>query len=130
MNAYVQTFVDTVRAWDGIESEPHRFGGTEFKLGKVEIGHIHHSNGMVDIPFTVKIRVALVDEGQTSVHHVLPDTGWTTFLIRNEADLQQALWLMRLSYLHKRGRRNAVERSEIEAMDLSHQVQQVAFPRL
>lgn len=130
MNPYIQPFVEAVSDWEGVENEPHRFGGTEFKLGKVEIGHIHHGNGMVDIPFTVKMREALVSEGKTGIHHLLRDSGWTTFYIRDEADLQQALWLMRLSYLQKSSRRQPVDPDEIEAMNLSQQVRQAAFPRL
>ena len=29
----------------------------------------------------------------------MPDSGWITFRMHTEADLKQALWLMRLSYL-------------------------------
>ena len=115
----MQTFVETVSEWDGVEGHPHRFGGTEFKLGKVEIGHIHHGNGMVDIPFTVKIREELVREDKTGLHHLLQDSGWTTFYIRSEDDLQQAIWLMRLSYLHKASRRQSIDPEEIDAMNLS-----------
>lgn len=125
----VQTFIDTVHSWEGVESYPHRFGGTEFKLGKVEIGHIHHRNGMLDIPFTVKLREALVSEDQTRIHHLLHDSGWTTFYIRDEAGLQQGLWLMRLSYLQKLSRRKTVSPDEIAAMDMSSAVQQAAFPK-
>jgi len=129
LNQFVQAFVDTVRSWDGVEGHAHRFGGTEFRLGKVEIGHIHHGKGMVDIPFTVKIREALVSEGKTGVHHLLQDSGWTTFYIRSEADLQQALWLMRLSYLHKVSRRHPIDPDEIKAMNLADAVRLAAFPQ-
>ncbi len=104
MNPLVQQIIDTVSAWEGITPEPHRFGGTEFSLGKVEIGHVHHS-GLVDIPFTKKLREALVADGQAQVHHLLVDSGWISFYLRKPGDEAQALRLMRLSYLHKRSRR-------------------------
>ena len=41
-------------ALNGVKSETHRFGGTEYKLGKREIGHVH-GDYLVDIPFPMKI---------------------------------------------------------------------------
>lgn len=101
---YVSTIVREVSGWEGIQAEPHRFGGTEFKLGKVEVGHIHR-NGMVDIPYTRAIRDQLLAEGKAGLHHLLVDSGWMTFYVRTEADVQRAIWLYRVSYLQKTGRR-------------------------
>lgn len=125
----VGRFVETVSQWEAIENEPHRFGGTEFKIGNVEIGHIHRNNGMVDIPFTVKMREALVAEGRAQHHHLLHDSGWISFFVRDEASLEQAIWLMRLSYLQKRSRRKPLEAAEIEALQLSPKLKAAAFPR-
>lgn len=104
MSNYVEQVVSGVTAWDGVSISPHRFGGTEFNLGKVEIGHIHR-NGMVDIPFTRAIRAQLLIEDRAEPHHLLPETGWISFYIHTAADVEQALWLLRLSYLHKAKRR-------------------------
>lgn len=100
----VEQIVTTVGAWEGITSTPHRFGGVEFNLGKVEIGHIH-SSGMVDIPFTRKLREALVAQGDAELHHLLSDSGWITFHVRQPQDVAQAIRLYRLSYLQKGKRR-------------------------
>lgn len=85
-------------------AHPHRFGGTEFRLGNVEIGHIH-GNHMADLPFTRKIREVLVANGEANVHHLLPETGWISFYLRHDADVNQAIKLFRMSYLQKRLRR-------------------------
>lgn len=106
MRDNVQQIVASVAGWEGIESLPHRFGGIEFSLSGVEIGHIH-SNGMVDIPFTRRIREQLVSAGEAGLHHLLQDSGWITFYVRGPADIEQAVKLYRLSYLHKRYRRPA-----------------------
>lgn len=87
-----------VTSWPGVSATPHRFGGIEFTLGSVEVGHVHF-NGMVDIPFNSKIRTQLIAEGRAEVHHLLKDTGWISFYIHSEADVEQAIWLFRLSYL-------------------------------
>ncbi len=31
----------TVTKWEGVSAHPHRFGGTEYVLGRREIGHVH-----------------------------------------------------------------------------------------
>jgi hypothetical protein len=39
--------------WEGVTAHAHRFSGTEFRLGRREIGHIH-GDTLVDIPFPKK----------------------------------------------------------------------------
>jgi hypothetical protein len=87
----------TVSAWDGVSSRPHRFGGTEFRLGDREIGHIH-GDGLVDIPFPTKVRHELVTAGQAVPHHVLPESGWVSFHIGEPGDIERAIALLRRSY--------------------------------
>ena len=86
-----------VTGWDGVTAEPHRFGGTEYRLGRREIGHIH-GDYLVDIPFPRKVRDELVSAGRAEPHHVLPETGWVSFYIRQEADVERAIELLRLSF--------------------------------
>lgn len=100
----VNTLVQHISAWPGVRVEAHRFGGVEFKFGAVEIGHVHRG-GMVDIPFTRKLRAQLVAAGEAEPHHLLPETGWVSFYVRKEGDLDNALRLFRLSYLQKTRRR-------------------------
>jgi hypothetical protein len=54
--------------------------------------------GVVDIPFPRAMRDALIGEGLAQERHWVPNSGWTTFRVRREDELQHALWLMRLSY--------------------------------
>lgn len=89
--------LDTLQGWDGIEIHPHRFGGSEFRIGRREIGHIH-GDYLVDIPFPTKIRDEIVAAGQAEPHHVLPDSGWVSFFLRGEEDVERAIHLLRRSY--------------------------------
>ena len=98
MREKIEHIKQIVTSWAGVSVNPHRFGGLEFNLGTVEIGHIH-LNGMVDIPFNSKIRNQLLAEKRVEPHHILPETGWITFYIRSAEDVEQAIWLFRLSYL-------------------------------
>ena len=121
MTKITETIRSTVATWDGIAEHDHRFGGTEFMLGKVEIGHLH-SNGLADIPFTRKLRDQLISENNASLHHILPESGWISFMVRDEADTEHAIWLFRLSYLQKlstRNRHDAHLRDELAKLNLS-----------
>src|SRR5512140_764237 len=87
----------TVLSWEGMEARPHRFGGTEYRLGTREIGH-SHGDHLVDIPFPRRLRDELVSSGQAEPHHILPETGWVSFHIRQEADVPRAVALLQRSY--------------------------------
>ena len=95
----VQDLVDEVAAWPHVTADEHRFGGTEFRIGPREIGHVH-AWGMLDIAYPKRLRDALVEEGLTGVHHLLAESGWTTFYIESADDFEHARWLLRLSYLY------------------------------
>lgn len=121
-----------VSQWPGVTASPHRFGGVEFNLGTTEIGHFH-SNGMVDIPFNSQLRNQLIAERLAEPHHLLKDTGWISFYLRADGDLDKAIRLFKLSYLFNttRGRRRAefggvldVER-ELAALNLSGELRAV-----
>jgi hypothetical protein len=87
----------SVLNWPGVVSYSHRFGGTEYRLGKREIGHVH-GDSLVDIPFPKKVRDELVAAGRAEPHHVLPKSGWVSFFIQEEADVEKAIELLRFSF--------------------------------
>jgi hypothetical protein len=86
-----------VLAWENVEAHPHRFGGTEYRIGTRELGHIH-GDSLVDIPFPKKIRDEIVAAGQAQPHHILPETGWVSFYLKKEEDVEHAIGLLRRSY--------------------------------
>ncbi len=87
----------TLLSWDGVSTAPHRFGGVEYRLGTRELGHIH-GDRLVDIPFPKKVRDEIVDAKLAEPHHILPETGWVSFYLRQEADIQKAIELLHRSY--------------------------------
>ena len=87
----------TVTAWEGVIVQPHRFGGVEYAIGKREIGHIHGDH-LVDIPFPKKVRDEIVAAGRAQPHHILPETGWVSFYLRGEDDVEQAIVLLLESF--------------------------------
>jgi len=86
-----------VTSWSGVTSHPHRFGGVEYVIGKREIGHIH-GDQLVDIPFPKKVRDEIVAEGRAEPHHILPETGWVSCYLHQEADVENVIALLRQSY--------------------------------
>jgi hypothetical protein len=86
-----------VASWDGVTVHPHRFGGVEFRLGRREIGHLHGAR-WADLPFHKGVRDMLVETGRAQPHHVLPETGWVSRQIREDADVDEVVDLFRLSY--------------------------------
>lgn len=106
------TIKTTVSAWEGITAHAHRFGGTEFRLGKREIGHVH-GDGLVDIPFPAKVRNEIVEAGQAQPHHVLPGSGWVSFYIREPVDVERAIALLRRSYEIAVGQRHGRAAREV-----------------
>ena len=86
-----------VTSWAGVTFAPHRFGGVEYVIGKREIGHIHGDH-MVDIPFPKKVRDEIVAAGRAEPHHILPETGWVSFYLRQEDDVEKAIALLRENF--------------------------------
>jgi len=84
-------------SWPHVEAHPHRFGGTEYRIGKRELGHIHGDH-LVDIPFPTKVRNEVIAAGQAQPHHVLPDSGWVSLVLREAADVDRAIELFRRSF--------------------------------
>jgi hypothetical protein len=95
---YLKSLEQQVGSWPHVSVRSHRFGGREFRFQSAEIGHVH-PGGIVDIPFPRPLRDALVDERLAEEHHWVPNSGWVTFRVRSQDELENALWLLRLSYL-------------------------------
>jgi hypothetical protein len=92
-----KTITEILSSWDGVTAAPHRFGGVEYRLGRRELGHIH-GDALVDIPFPKKVRDEIVSARLAEPHHILPETGWVSFYLRDEADIQKATDLLKRSY--------------------------------
>lgn len=88
---------EEVTTLEEIVYAPHRFGGTEYRVGHREVGHVH-GDSLVDIPFPLPVRDELVNSGEAEPHHILPKSGWVSIFLRNPADLDRAIRLLRRSY--------------------------------
>lgn len=126
MSSSIDRIVGVVTGWPGVETAPHRFGGTEFLVGDKELGHVHDV-GIVDLAITRGVRDALLESELAAPHHVLPDSAWVTYRVRDETDEANAIRLLRLAYLWRALalRRRGVEldpaldpEAELDGLDL------------
>lgn len=90
-----------VLSWPGVTTKVHRFGGTEFNLGRREIGHLH-GNGLLDISFTRTLRDEAVAAGRAQPHHIFPQSAWVSVYLRSEEDVPNAVDLLRRNYERRR----------------------------
>jgi hypothetical protein len=97
MDRAEKRIVKEVSSWQGVIVSAHSFGGTEFRLGRRELGHVH-GDSWADIVFPMEVRNRLVTEGRVEPHHILPRSGWVTFRFREEGDVERAIELFRLSH--------------------------------
>ena len=71
---------DKISSLEGVKTEPHKFGGIEFKFRKRELGHLHY-NHLLDLPLPLKIKQQLIKENRVKPHHILPKSDWVSFYI-------------------------------------------------
>jgi hypothetical protein len=98
MSSTVEKLKQAVSQWPHVTVHPHQFQAKEFRVNNAEVGHIH-AWGTLDIPFPRSIHNVLLEEHSAEQHRFVPDSGWVTFEIHGDHDLDSALRLLRLSWL-------------------------------
>ena len=107
MTAILESIRKEILSWPDVTSEPHRFGGIEFRINKREMGHIH-GNRLADLPFPMKIRDELVNSRSVSPHHILPKSGWVSYWIKGEQDIPFVIELFKMRYNYLKPKTNLV----------------------
>jgi hypothetical protein len=97
-----------VSAWPEVTAHPHRMGGMEYRVGKIEIGHVH-GDILADLPFPKKVRDELIASDRATPHHALPDSGWVSYRIAGDGDAEAVIYLFRINYERVIGRRSRRE---------------------
>jgi hypothetical protein len=92
------TIARAVMSWPGVTKHRHRFGGEEYRLGeRREIGHVH-GDAVVDIPVPIKLRDEWIAAGWAEPHQALPEIGAVSLFLREPADVDRAVELLRISF--------------------------------
>jgi hypothetical protein len=88
---------EQVSLWPGISIRSYPSFSRQFRLGSSEVGRVF-DDGTLEVPLTRSLREAVLAEGQAQ-QHPKQDSNRVLFHIRTAADVDRALWLLRLSYL-------------------------------
>jgi hypothetical protein len=88
---------ETVGAWPGVTAVAHRFGGTEYRYGKKEMGHVH-GDRLADLPVPRQIHDELIASGRAQPHHILPETGWISVWMEGPKDAADVIEIFRMQY--------------------------------
>lgn len=88
---------EAVMSWPGVEGVPHRFGGTEYRYRRKELGHVH-GDRLADLPMPRKLRDQIIAAGQAEPHHVLPQSGWVSCWMSGPEDAAGVIELFRMQY--------------------------------
>jgi hypothetical protein len=108
---------EAIQRLEGVTASSHRYGGTEYRLGRRELGHVHGEE-LVDVPLPRRIRDEVIAQGLAEPHHLLPETGWVSCFLRRPEDVEHAIALLQRSYalaLEQRSRRAAPDTDEISS---------------
>jgi hypothetical protein len=93
-----ERIVETVTAWPGVVAGPGRRGELAFKVGGIEIGHLHGDHA-AHFVFPRRVWTDLKEEGRIEDHPVFPGRpGLAARRIENEADVGDVIALLRLNY--------------------------------
>ncbi len=97
-----------VRRWSGVEMRPHpsadRPGdqdGVEFRYAGRQLGHMHDTCA-IHLALTKALKQSVVSEGLADAFTTSPDSGWVMFNPLFAADVDRAIWLMRLNFVRFR----------------------------
>ncbi len=77
-----------------------------FFVGRTMFMHIHGS-GHCDIQLSKDDQARVLAEGKARPHRWAPEAGYVTFIVRDEADLDPAMDLIRMSRHHVAGKQSA-----------------------
>ncbi|TMC50401.1 MAG: hypothetical protein E6J20_16915 [Chloroflexi bacterium] len=88
---------EAVASWPGVTAVAHRFGGTEYRYGKKEMGHVH-GDRLADLPLPRRLHDELIAQGRAQPHHVLPASGWVSVWIDGPEDAESVIELFRIQY--------------------------------
>lgn len=100
-NEFVDRIIEVAASWEHVLLS--RGDPSVLRVGPTEIGHVHRQ-GFVDIAFPRPLRNQLIFEGKASAHHVYPTLAWVTIHGELADGTNEALWLLRLSYLYHASR--------------------------
>jgi hypothetical protein len=96
MDVNMLTIEREVLRWQGVTSEPGRFGATSFRYGKREIGHLHRDR-IADLPVTPEMREQILSKGRARPHRA-GVKGYISYPIESPEDVSVVLEILGWNY--------------------------------
>lgn len=91
-----QRITAEVTSWPGVEAGTGRRGEFGFTVGGREIGHLHGDHA-AHFGFPKSVWAELLEQGRI-VKHPIDHDGWGARRLEDDADVDEAIALMRLNY--------------------------------
>jgi hypothetical protein len=102
-----ERIVEAVTSWPGVAAGPGRRGEFAFKVGGIELGHLHGDHA-AHFVFPRRVWADLKEEGRIEDHPVFPGRpGLASRRIEGEADVREVIALLRLNYDRVAARRGS-----------------------
>lgn len=116
----VERLVDTASGWPGVTLGPHPYDGVEFRLEDYEFGHAHYGWESLHVNYPRRMRDSLIADRRTGEHPYFTNSGWTSYDVRSPEDVEDGLWLLRVSYLYRllTRRENPAAQTARDAVDV------------
>ena len=93
-----ERIIETVTAWPGVVAGPGRRGELAFRVGGIEIGHLHGDDA-AHFVFPRRVWAELKQEGRIEDHPVFPGRpGLAARRIENDDDVRDVIALLHLNY--------------------------------
>lgn len=100
---YMDDITEKVGGWQNITISTHKYGGTQFNFGDVELGHLH-GNGLLDVLLNREVKTELMKNQNILDHHTFKNSGWISFLIRRSDDRALAIEILERAYIFRQTR--------------------------
>jgi hypothetical protein len=71
----------------------HRLGGSAFRLGGMEIAHLH-GNGLLDVRLNPTQSKAFIAKSRAQPHHLLGASSWVSYWLTSTENIPEALDLL------------------------------------
>jgi hypothetical protein len=91
---------DSLLALPGVKAAPHPLGGVEYRLGAVELGHVHREE-LADVDAGPALADRVVGLGLAEVNPYAPP-GWLSIDLHSRDGGRTALWLFSRNYRRAR----------------------------
>ena len=98
MSTASEQITAAVTAWPGVEAGYGERGEYAFNVGRKEIGHLHGDHAL-HLGFPKAVWAELKEQGRVDYHPVFPGKpGYASRRLEDEADIRDAIALLRLNY--------------------------------